>query len=303
MSRLADLVRGGTPGTPQEGEGRTVARVARVASSTVPKTPETGRTVARVARVASSTVPKAPDSACSPPNNNNNNNVISLDIYRGLLPFATATLATSATQEGGTGEAWPIPEPTPPPPSPRPTPSPSCEAWEERAAILEHDGGLSRAEAEEQATCRRWLIHLPDGWRDSTFTPPASMADLRRWHPAALALVPCDDEADPWGEDDPECGAIDTPSEYIFGGSEDPGAAFYADLFRGMDAPRAYVTLGQAEIHAAVVAGLIRPEDTRGAVILAYRDPSGSCALLAIPQGQWDPFAVLALMDGPGTLH
>ena len=25
------------------------------------------------------------------------------------------------------------------------------ESWEERAAIMEHDGGLSRAEAEEQA--------------------------------------------------------------------------------------------------------------------------------------------------------
>ena len=109
-------------------------------------------------------------------------------------------------------------------PPPRPTTAPPCESWEERAAILEHDAGLSRTDAEEQAPNRRWLIHLPDGWRDSTFTPPASMADLRRWHPAALALVPCDDEADPWGEDDPECGAIDTPSEYIFGGSEDPGA-------------------------------------------------------------------------------
>ena len=299
MSRLADLVRGGTPGATQEGEGRTVARVARVASTTLPKTPETGRTVARVARVASPTLPKAPDSACSPPNNNNNNNVISLDIYRGLLPFATATLATSATQEGGTGEAWPIPEPVtaPPPPSPRPTPSPSRESWEERAAILEHDAGLSRAEAEEQAPNRRWLIHLPDGWRDSTFTPPASMADLRRWHPAALALVPCDDEADPWGEDAPEGAEPGHPQE------EDPGAAFYADLFQGMDAPRAYVTLGPEDTHRAVVAGLVRPEDTRHAVILAYRDPAGHCALLAIPSERWDPFAALALVDGPGTLH
>lgn len=162
---------------------------------------------------------------------------------------------------------------------------------------MEFDGGLSRAEAEEQAACRRWLIHLPDGWRDSTFTPPASRADLRRWHPAALALVPCDDEADPWGEDDSEGDEPGHPQE------EDPAAAFYAALFAGMDAPRAYVTLGQAEIHAAVVAGLIRPEESRGAVILAYRDPAGSCALLAIPQGQWDPVAFLALVDGPGTLH
>lgn len=192
----------------------------------------------------------------------------------------------------------PQPAPAPiPAEKPAATPSPSCEAWEERAAILEHDAGLSRTDAEEQAPNRRWLIHLPDGWRDSTFTPPASMADLRRWHPAALALVPADDDADPWGgEDDPARAEPGHPQ------GEDT-AAFYADLFRGMDAPRAYVTLGQAEIHAAVVAGLIRPEDTRGAVILAYRDPAGSCALLAIPQGQWDPFAVLALMDGPGTLH
>ncbi len=200
------------------------------------------------------------------------------------------------SNSGDIGDQISTPAPLPAE-KPAATPSPSCEAWEERAAILEHDGGLSRAEAEDQATCRRWLIHLPDGWRDSTFTPPASMADLRRWHPAALALVPADDDADPWGGEDDPAGAEPGHPQ-----GEDT-AAFYADLFRGMDAPRAYVTLGQAEIHAAVVAGLIRPEDTRGAVILAYRDPAGSCALLAIPQGQWDPFAVLALMDGPGTLH
>ena len=193
----------------------------------------------------------------------------------------------------------PQPAPAPiPPAKPAATPSLSCEAWEERAAVLEFDAGLSRAEAEEQATCRRWLIRYPDGWRDSTFTPPASMAELRRWHPAALALVPCDDDADLWGgEADPEADEPGHPQ------GDDPAAAFYAALFAGMDAPRAYVTLGQAEIHAAVVAGLIPPEEARGAVLLATRDPAGHCALLAIPQEQWDPFKVLALLDGPGTLH
>lgn len=202
MSRLADLVRGGIPGPTQEGEGRTVAKVARVASASLPKTPEMGQTVARVARVASPTLPKTPDSAPTPPNNNNNNNVISLSLYRGFASLATATLATSATQEGGTGQAWPHPEPvtTPPPPSPK-VPAPTCEAWEERAAILEHDAGLTRTEAEEQATCRRWLIHHPDGWRDHTLTPPASLAEMRAWYPSALAILPADDDAEPW---DPE---------------------------------------------------------------------------------------------------
>ena len=194
-------------------------------------------------------------------------------------------------------------------PPPRPTTAPPCESWEERAAILEHDGGLSRTEAEEQATCRRWLIRLAAGWLDITTTPPACLAELRTRYPEARSILPADDDADPWGEDDPagkvserECGAIDTPPVDIYGGSEDPGAAFYAALFAGMDAPRCYVTLSPEDTHRAVVAGLVRPEDTR-AVILAYRDPSGSCALLAIPQGQWDPFKALALVDGPGTLH
>ena len=31
------------------------------------------------------------------------------------------------------------------------TPVPDIEAFEERAAIIEHDGGLSRAEAEDRA--------------------------------------------------------------------------------------------------------------------------------------------------------
>jgi len=162
---------------------------------------------------------------------------------------------------------------------------------------LEFDAGLTRAEAEEQATCRRWLIRYPDGWRDSTFTPPASRADLRRWHPAALALVPCDDEADPWGEDDPAGDEPGHPQE------EGPGAVFYSALFAGMDRPRCFVTLTPEDTHAAVVAGLVRPEEARGAVLLATRDPAGHCALLAIPREQWDPVAVLALIDGPGTLH
>lgn len=177
--------------------------------------------------------------------------------------------------------------------------TPICEVWEERCAILEHDAGLSRAEAEAQATCRRWLIRLPDGWRDCTHTPPASRAEIQAWHPDALAIHPADDDADPWGgEEDPkdtELGRLE---------DDDPAAAFYRDLFAGMeDAPRCHVTLSQAETHRAVVAGLIRPEEARGAVLLATRDPSGTCALLAIPSERWDPFKALSLLDGPGTVH
>jgi hypothetical protein len=173
--------------------------------------------------------------------------------------------------------------------------TPICEVWEERCAILEHDAGLSRAEA--QATCRRWLIQEPDGWRDCTHTPPASRAEIQAWHPDALAIIPADDDADPWGgEEDPEGNEPGHPQE------EDPGAAFYRDLFAGMEGPRAHVTLSQAETHRAVVAGLIRPEEARGAVLLATKSPQGY-ALLAIPQGQWDPFKALALLDEPGTVH
>ncbi len=291
MSRLADLVRGGTPGPTQEGEGRTVARVARVASAPCPKTQETGRTVARVARVASPSLPITPDSAPTPPNNNNNN-VNSLYIYRGLASLATATLATPATQEGETGQAWPHPEPATIPP---PLSAPTCESWEERAAILEFDAGLTRTEAEEQATCRRWLIRFPDGWRDTTHTPPASLAELRAWYPSALAILPADDDAEPW---DPERGE---PGQW---GEDDPGAAFYAALFAGMTGPRCLVTLNPEDTHRAVVAGLVRPEEARGAVLLAIRDPQGHCALLTIPKEQWDPFTALALLTTePGTLH
>jgi hypothetical protein len=150
---------------------------------------------------------------------------------------------------------------------------------------------LTRPEPEDQATARRWLIHHPDGWRDSTFTPSASLAELRRWYPNALALVPCDDEADPEG------GEPGHPQE------EDP-AAFYGRLFAGMDAPRCCATLSPEDTHRAVVAGLLRPEEARNAVLLATRDPAGNCALLAIPRERWNPFATLAMLDPePGTLH
>jgi hypothetical protein len=183
-----------------------------------------------------------------------------------------------------------------PPPNPAPAPAPDrrppAETWEERAAILEFDGGLTRAEAEEQATCRRWLIHLPDGWLDTTHTPPASRAEVQAWYPEALAIHPADD-----GEDDPEDGEPGPQEE------GDPGARFYAEVFRGMAGPRCSVTLNPAEIHRAVVAGLLDPAAARGAVILAARDPQGHCALFAIPQERWDPFKVLALLAEPGTVH
>lgn len=175
------------------------------------------------------------------------------------------------------------------PPSPAPPPVPPCEAWEERAAILEFDGGLSRTDAEEQATARRWLLHLPDGWRDITTTPPASRAEIQAWHPDALAIRPADDDADPWGDPEGEPGH---PEE------QDPGAAFYAALFSGMDAPRAYVTLTPEDTHRAVVSGLVRPEEARGAVLLALKTPQGH-ALMSIPAARWDGLAFLEKI----TLH
>ena len=95
---------------------------------------------------------------------------------------------------------------SPPAPASPWDPAPSCEAWEERAAILEHDVGLPRPEAEEQATNRRWLIRLASGWLDTTHTPPACLAWLRERYPEALAILPADDDADPWGWDSPEGG-------------------------------------------------------------------------------------------------
>jgi len=136
----------------------------------------------------------------------------------------------------------------------------------------------------------RWLIHLPDGWRVSHFIPPASRAEVAGWYPGALALVPADDAAEP--------GQADTEA--------DPGAAFYRRLFQGMATDRrCYATLDLAETHAAVVAGLIAPAATRGAVLLAYRDLAGRCCLLAIPKDAWDPWAVLGIVDGLEvvTLH
>jgi len=149
---------------------------------------------------------------------------------------------------------------------------------------------LTRAEAEEQATCRRWLIHHPDGWQDHTFTPPASLAAVRSWYPNALAILPADDDADLWG------GEPGHPQE------EDPAAAFYRLLFAGMAGPRCLVTLNPEETHRALLAGLVHPADARGAVLLASRDAEGNCAMLTIPADRWDPFATLAMLE-PGTLH
>ena len=78
--------------------------------------------------------------------------------------------------------------------TPPPRPTTACESWAERAAVLEFDAGLTRAEAEEAATCRRWLVHLPGAWLDLTTTPPASRAELRARYPEALAIHPLDDE-------------------------------------------------------------------------------------------------------------
>lgn len=90
----------------------------------------------------------------------------------------------------------------------------------------------------------------------------------------------------------------------IIPAEEDHGTAFYRRLFAGMDAPRASVTLNPEETHRAVVAGLVRPEEARNAVLLATRDAEGNCALMAIPADRWDPFATLAMLEPePGTLH
>lgn len=51
----------------------------------------------------------------------------------------------------------------------------------------------SLAPALESEPRRRWLIRLADGWRDSTFTPPATLLEVRAQYPAALAMEPEED--------------------------------------------------------------------------------------------------------------
>jgi len=78
------------------------------------------------------------------------------------------------------------------------------EAFEERAAIMEYEGGLARIEAERLAglqpeqstqadtdTSAWWLLHYPD--RDPVQLvshPPATLAQILQQHPEALAAEP-----------------------------------------------------------------------------------------------------------------
>ena len=66
-------------------------------------------------------------------------------------------------------------------------PGPAVARW--APAVKEHKAAL----VELLTPRRRWLIHLPDGWRDSTFTPPASLAEVRAWYPEALEVEPEED--------------------------------------------------------------------------------------------------------------
>ena len=66
---------------------------------------------------------------------------------------------------------------------------------------------------EADSAHRVWLVAMPNGERfASRCTPPATLAEVRGWHPAALSLEPEDDSEDPveTGPEDPQ----DIP-EYI----------------------------------------------------------------------------------------
>ena len=57
----------------------------------------------------------------------------------------------------------------------------------ELAALLASTGDLEA----DTATSYRWRIALPNGDQiNATFTPPATLAEVRGWHPDALSIVP-----------------------------------------------------------------------------------------------------------------
>ena len=167
---LADLIDGKRPGLGGDAS-RTVATVARASDRKTGCKPTTGATVATVATVARGESTKT--TLKEPIYHNNNKVTLSLSCARESKNEreATATLATLATL---------------------PTPK--------------HGHGLSESKNEREATAtlatlptrgkaagtpRAWLIRHPDGalW-SHTFTPPASLSEVRALHPAALGIEP-----------------------------------------------------------------------------------------------------------------
>lgn len=77
-----------------------------------------------------------------------------------------------------------------------------------------------------------------------------------------------------------------------------PWRTLYAGWFAGLTEPTALVTLDPDQKRAAVNAGVLPLDLARDNVLLAYRSPLGAQGLLAIPRERYDPFAVIAALEG-----
>ena len=195
---IADLIAGKRPGLGGDAS-RTVATVARASDRKTGCKPTTGATVATVATVARGESTKT--TLKEPIYHNNNKVTLSLSCARERKNEreATATLATLATL---------------PPPKPGHGLSESKNEREATATLAtlatlpppKPGHGLSESKNEREATAtpatvpttgeaagppRAWLIRHPDGalW-SHTFTPPASLSEVRALHPAALGIEP-----------------------------------------------------------------------------------------------------------------
>lgn len=157
MTSLADLIAGKWPGLPPV--RRTVAKVASVARVTERKHATECLSVAKVATVARVDGLKMPE---NPPFfHKESNEIISLSCARESEKKREgfATVATLAT----------LPATAPP----------------------------SLAPSRDAATHRAWLIRHPDGQLFShTFTPPATLPEVRAWYPGALSIEPEEDDAE-----------------------------------------------------------------------------------------------------------
>jgi hypothetical protein len=167
---IADLIAGKRPGLGVV--PRTVATVASVAKGKPPKHHPKPPTVATVASVA---VGESTKTTLQEPIYHNNNKVtlsLSCARERKNAGEATATVATPATHR---------------PPSLALSESESGEVATATVATV----ATVPTTGEAAGTPRAWLIRHPDGalW-SHTFTPPASLSEVRALHPAALGIEP-----------------------------------------------------------------------------------------------------------------
>lgn len=173
---LVDLVAGKRPGW--GGMPRTVATVASAATGNRPNNRPKSATVATVATVAVGHAAKTTIQGHIYHNNNKETLSLSCARARKNTVSATATVATPATHE--------------------PTSLARSESKNERAATATPATPATHAAPDEtKATPRAWLIRHPDGQLFShTFTPPATLAEVRALHPDALGIEP--EEGETW---------------------------------------------------------------------------------------------------------